>query len=248
EILGNTLSTVVEYQGQVYGDIEVDAQHISSESSPEGGSNMGCTFTKPNRSAHTPNFRVFSGQLPCFGDGGFGTGGCLGTLGGGLHGTYVELTTVKKRMLKNKKRATLEAISKDVGCEILRSTLSTVVEYQGQLDGDIEVDAQYISSKSSAKAHGSFKISQALKEGAAWGLWWLPESAHTPNFRVFSGQLACFGDGGFGTGGCLGTLGGGLHGTYVELTTVKKRMLRDKRRAALEAIIKDVESCSLLEH
>ena len=42
--------------------------------------------------------------------------------------------------------------------------------------------------------------------------------------------------GGFGTGGCLGVLGGGLHGTYVELTTVKKRTLRHKRSAALEAI------------
>ncbi|WVZ26378.1 hypothetical protein V8G54_004922 [Vigna mungo] len=72
--------------------------------------------------------------------------------------------------------------------EILRSFLSTVVEKQIQLDGDIEVDAQDVSFESSAKADGSFKISKALDEVAAWCLWWLPKlhadqtqhiSAHT---------------------------------------------------------------------
>ena len=54
------------------------------------------------------------------------------------------------------------------------------------------------------------------------------------------GQLACFGEGGFGTDGCLGVLGGGLHGTYVELTIVKKMMLRHKRSEALEVISQGV--------
>ncbi|RDX79843.1 hypothetical protein CR513_39685, partial [Mucuna pruriens] len=49
----------------------------------------------------------------------------------------------------------------------IRNLFSTIVEYQGQVDEDIEVNAQHISSESSAKAHGNFKISQALKEGAA---------------------------------------------------------------------------------
>ena len=70
-----------------------------------------CTLIKPNTSAHTPNLMVSLGQLGCFGEGGFGTGVCLGVLGGGLHGTYVELTTVKKRMLRHKRSAPLEAIS-----------------------------------------------------------------------------------------------------------------------------------------
>nr|KYP55341.1 hypothetical protein KK1_001552 [Cajanus cajan]KYP55360.1 hypothetical protein KK1_001571 [Cajanus cajan] len=69
------------------------------------------TFTKPSRLAHTPNLRVSLGQVPDFVEGGFGTGGCFGTFGGGLHGTYDELTTVKKRMLRDKRSAALEAIS-----------------------------------------------------------------------------------------------------------------------------------------
>ncbi|BAT75864.1 hypothetical protein VIGAN_01379400, partial [Vigna angularis var. angularis] len=73
-----------------------------------------CTPIKPNTSAHTPNLRVSSGQLPYFVEGGFGTGVCggfLGAFGGGLHGTYVELTTLKNKMFRHKRRAPFEAIS-----------------------------------------------------------------------------------------------------------------------------------------
>ena len=76
----------------------------------------------------------------------------------------------------------------------------------------------------------------------------LLQQQHTLNLIVSLGQLACFGEGGFGTDGCLGVLGGGLHGTYVELTIVKKMMLRHKRSEALEVISQGVGSCSLLEH
>ena len=83
------------------------------------------TPIKPNTSAHTPNLRVFSGQLPDFVEGGFGTGGCLGVFGGGLHGTYVELTTVKNRMLRHKRRAPLEAINFTLLLQLLHSHNTT---------------------------------------------------------------------------------------------------------------------------
>lgn len=58
---------------------------------------------------------------------------------------------------------------------------------------------------------------------------------------VEGGLVPVEGGCGFGTvGGCLQHLGGGGggHGTYVELTTVKKRMLKERRIAAREAIWK----------
>ncbi|KAK7346703.1 hypothetical protein VNO80_21226 [Phaseolus coccineus] len=79
------------------------------------------TPIKPNTLAHTPNLRVFSGHLPYFVEGGLGTGGCLGVFGGGLHGTYVELTTVKNRMLRHKRRAPLEAINFTLLSQLLHS-------------------------------------------------------------------------------------------------------------------------------
>nr|KYP55339.1 hypothetical protein KK1_001550 [Cajanus cajan] len=57
------------------------------------GGSPSFTSTKPNRLAHTPNLRVSSGQVPWFVEG-------------------VELTKVKKRMLRDKRRAALEAISR----------------------------------------------------------------------------------------------------------------------------------------
>ena len=72
--------------------------------------------------------------------------------------------------------------------ESLWDALSTVVEQQAEADGNVEVDAQHLSLESGAKAHSSFKISQTLNEGAAWGLWGLAKlhirqtqeiSAHT---------------------------------------------------------------------
>jgi len=95
-----------------------------------------CTLIKPNTSAHTPNLIVSLGQLACFGEGGFGTGGCFGVLGGGLHGTYVELTTVKKRTLKHKRSAALEAIS--LWCwKLLTLTLVWCVRLQRISEGFI---------------------------------------------------------------------------------------------------------------
>lgn len=53
--------------------------------------------------------------------------------------------------------------------------------------------------------------------------------AHTPNLRVSLGQVA-------GGWWCLWPFEGGGQGTYVELTTAKKRRLRESSRRALEAI------------
>lgn len=106
-----------------------------------------CTFTKPNRSAHTPNLIVSVGQLGGFEEeeGGFlGTAGglCLWPLGGGggHDGTYVELTTVKKRRLRDRRIAALEAISKVKlltfrGCLIISYSLASVLARCVSSDG-----------------------------------------------------------------------------------------------------------------
>ncbi|CAI9771542.1 unnamed protein product [Fraxinus pennsylvanica] len=73
------------------------------------------TFTKPfNKLAHTPNFRVSSGYILFDGGWGLWPWPPLGVAGGGGHGTDVELTIVKKRILKRRRSAfeatTLDAI------------------------------------------------------------------------------------------------------------------------------------------
>jgi hypothetical protein len=75
--------------------------------------------------------------------------------------------------------------------------------------------------------------------------------AHTPSLRVSLGQVVGLGAAGVGcgfTGGCFGVFGGGGgQGTYVEVTIVKKRRLRETRKAmvviALEPIFR--QTCSL---
>lgn len=65
------------------------------------------------------------------------------------------------------------------------------------------------------------------------------KSAHTPNFRVSLGQLG-FAGGGF-LWWCLG-FGTGGHGTEVEVTKVKKRRFRERRRAVVAAAFEAISS------
>lgn len=70
-----------------------------------------------SKSAQTPSFRVSLGHLPFEGlwwwAGVEGFGGVGVDVGG--HGTLLELTNVKKRMLRRRKMATLEAIDGEIG-------------------------------------------------------------------------------------------------------------------------------------
>lgn len=82
------------------------------------------TWTKPNKSAHTPSFRVSTGQLAFAGGGLCGCG--FGLFGDGGQGTLCEVTMVKKRRLRERRRAmleeALEAIFKHTGYKVLLKT------------------------------------------------------------------------------------------------------------------------------
>ncbi|KAF2313070.1 hypothetical protein GH714_009073 [Hevea brasiliensis] len=69
-------------------------------------------------------------------------------------GQVSALAILKKRRLRDRSKA-MEA---------------TVVEEQAQIDENVEVNAQDISSDGSAKANSSFKINKISNEAAARGI------------------------------------------------------------------------------
>ncbi|KAJ4954098.1 hypothetical protein NE237_030930 [Protea cynaroides] len=65
-----------------------------------------------------------------------------------------------------------DCIMQELTLESCGGSPSTAVENQAECNWEIEVDqVQHISSDGGAKANCSLKISKALNEGAAWGVW-----------------------------------------------------------------------------